>query len=98
MAVGTQSNAGNINQTLTNLALALRNDVQDILNLQQYLNGATGLGLAGLEALGYSAADAQVVLSMANYMATIAQVYNGTATQASLFNFGSALTPLWGGQ
>lgn len=98
MAVGNQASEASINQALTSYSVQLREICQNILNLQQFLNGAAGLGLAGLEALGYSQADAQVVLSMASYMATIAQVYDGTATQASLFNFGSALSPLWAAQ
>jgi hypothetical protein len=31
-------------------------------------------------------------------MATVAQVYRGTATQGSLFNFEDSLTSLWAGQ
>lgn len=94
MAVGSQPSEGGINQTLTQLALAIREWAQDAVEQRAYLNK---LGLAQLEALGFTATDAQSVLNMINYMGTVADVYHGTATQATAFNFEDALTPLWGG-
>lgn len=95
MSVGLPTSQGAVNQSLTTLAINLREVASEILHQWGYLNK---LGLAGLETVGFSAADAQSVLDNINHMATVAQVYRGTATQASLFNFEDALTPLWGGQ
>lgn len=95
MPVGNQATPASISQALTSMAVSLRNDCQNIANFQEFV---VTLGLAGLEAIGFDSADAQTVLNMASYMNTIAGVYNGTATQGSEFNFGSALSMLWGGQ
>ena len=78
-----------------------RDNCQAITNYAEYVNQA---GLAGLEALGYAAADAQLILSFASYLSTISGVFSGTVQQggnggtgAILFNFGTALAPLYGG-
>jgi hypothetical protein len=94
VAVGNQPNQGNINQSLTQLAQAWRGLAVDTLQQWAYLNK---LGLTGLEGLGFAAGDAQAVLDAVNHMATCAQVYKGTATQATLFNFEDSLTSLWAG-
>jgi hypothetical protein len=102
MAVGTQTNEGNVNQDLTNMAVATRDLATLVLQKWAYYNK---LGLAGLEGLGFSAADAQAVLDTVNHMATPFQVYRGTVqaggtggTGAVAFNYEDYLTPLWGGQ
>jgi hypothetical protein len=95
MSIGSQTSTGNVNSSLTQLALNLRGVTAEILQQWAYLNK---LGLAGLQALGFTAADAQAVLDAVNHMATVAQVYRGTATQGSLFNFEDSLTSLWAGQ
>lgn len=102
MTVGTQASVSGISSSLTGNALALRELADDILQQWSYLNK---LGLAGLQALGFSAADAQAVLDNVNRMVTPIQVYKGTVqaqgtggTGAILFNFEDSLTPLWGGQ
>lgn len=94
MTVGNQASPGLINNTLTAYAIALRNDCQNVLNLQEFI---TTLGISGLEALGYSSTDAQSVVTMVSYMNTIAIVFNGTGTQGSAFNFGNALSGLYSG-
>jgi hypothetical protein len=94
MTIGTQATSTTINNTLTQYAIQLRDICQDITNLQQYL---VTLGTAGIEALGYDPADAASVQQMASYLATIAGVFAGTATQASEFNFGNALSGLYAG-
>ncbi len=95
MAVGNQVSTGTINNQLTALAVALRNDCVNIANFQEYV---VSLGLSGLEAIGFSAADAQTVLNMVSYLNTIAGVYKGTATQAAAFDFSNATCGLWAGQ
>jgi hypothetical protein len=95
MSVGSQPSLAGLNQALTTLALSLRNDCQAILNLQQY---ATALGLTGLEALGFSSEDAQTFINYVSYLNTVAEVYNGTGTQATAFDFGNAVCEVWAGQ
>lgn len=101
MAVGNQPNQGNVNQDLTQLAQAWRDLATLTLQKWAYYNK---LGLSGLEAIGFSATDAQAVLDNIDHMVTPAQVWNGTVqaqgtggTGAILFNFGDYETPLWGG-
>jgi hypothetical protein len=80
---------------LTQFAITLRDGAANILQQHAYLNK---LGTDGLVALGFDAADAQEVLNLIDYMATLAQVYKGTATQATAFPFEDALSVLWAGQ
>lgn len=102
MSVGNQANAGNVNNTLTSLALAMREHASDVLEFWAWANKE---GLAGLEAIGFSAADAQAVLDNVNHMATPMQVYKGTVQAggsggvgAVAFDYEDYLTPLWAGQ
>jgi len=94
MSVGSQTTQAKTDSTLTALATQMRDLATNVLHQQAFLNK---LGLTGLQGLGYTAADAQTVLNDANYMATVMQVYKGTATQATVFNFEDALTSLWAG-
>lgn len=94
MAVGSQPSQGNINSTLTQLALAWRDLAMQSVQQRAYLNS---LGTTGLEAINFTAQDAATVLQLIDYMGTVADVYHGVATQATTFNFESALTSLWGG-
>ena len=95
MSVGSQASNGAIDGRLTTLAVELRNVCHSIADLQQFV---VSLGLTGLEAAGYSPADAQTVLNLCSYLNTIAGVYKGTATQASAFDFSNATCGLWAGQ
>jgi hypothetical protein len=95
MTVGNQATTASINTNLSNLAVNLRSNLQAVLNFQQFV---VSLGTAGLEALGFDAADAATVLSDASYMNTVAQVFFGTGTQSAEFNFNNELCPLWAGQ
>jgi hypothetical protein len=102
MAVGSTTSLAAVNADLTNCAVQMRNLAALILERWAYYNK---LGLAGLEALGFSAADAQAVLDNFNHMVTSMQVYKGTVqaggsvgTGAVMFNFEDYLTPLWAGQ
>lgn len=105
MSVGSQPNEGNINQTLTQLAQAWRDLAVSTEQQWAYLNK---LGLTGLEALGFGStpnpanngavSDAQAILDDIDHLVIPAQVYRGTGTQASAFNFEDFLTHLWAGQ
>ncbi len=92
MATGDQPDAARINTALTSLALQQRNLAAAILYQYQYLNK---LGAAALDALGLDGAD---VLAKIGYLATPAQVYQGTATQAQEFDFADATVSLWAAQ
>lgn len=54
-----------------------------------------GLENLGGTGLGFAAADAAAVVNMAAILNTPAAVYFGTATQASQYDFHTALCPLW---
>lgn len=93
MSVGGQASSATVDQALTDQALALRNWAFRAKNLQEEFGT-----LAALEALGYSAADAQTALSFINFMNNIASVYYGTGTQPTASDFDSAFAQLWAGQ
>lgn len=95
MAAGMQPTVTGINQALSSYAQQLRNLCWQISNLNLEIGQ---LGTAGLEAIGYGAADAATVVNMAAILNTVAAVYAGTATQAAEYNFNTALAPLWAGQ
>lgn len=94
MTVGAQTTQAVVDSTLSSFALQLRDLANKVLQQQAYYNK---LGLTGLGVVGYTATDAQAVLDNINHLATVMQVYKGTATQATQFNFEDYLTPLWGG-
>ena len=94
MAVGNEASEGGVNASLTDLSLALRDFMNDVQEQYQFLNK---LGASGLQALGFSPADAGQVLQMIDYMGTLQQIYTGQTTQPSLFNFEDALCSLWAG-
>lgn len=95
MAVGAPANTGAINTVLAQLSVNLRNAMDAIRVQNAYISG---LGLTGLEAAGFSAADAASVLQMMGFMNNVAAVYYGTGTQATASNFDAALSVMWGGQ
>lgn len=117
MAVGNQATVQQVDNVLSNLAFQLRELMHQVHDQWAFLNK---LGLTGLENLGGTGAgfgsaanpanpgsvsDAQYVLNLINYMATVQGCYAGTVQQggsggtgAVLFNFEDALTPLWAGQ
>jgi hypothetical protein len=106
MTVGNQATLAQVNSQLSALSLSLRNNLQAITNLYEYVNAAggnTGLS-AGFTALGFSSPDAATASNLLGYMNTIAGCYNGTVQQggsggtgATDFNFGNALAVLWSG-
>ena len=97
MPVGSTIGSGQIDNIITALAVALRDVMQHIANLNLAVNGQ-GAGLAYLESLGYSPADAATALSVISYLNTVAGVYFGTATQTPAYNFNQQLSEVWAGQ
>ena len=116
MSVGTQATVQQVNSVLTNLAIQWRELVQTTIEQWAFLNklGLTGLENLGGTGAGFSSAanpanpggvsDAQYVLTLIDYLATPAQVFQGTQGQAPAgqaaadFNFQDATTVLWAGQ
>lgn len=100
MAIGNQPNQQQLNSQAAQLASTWRSTAQQTLALQAYV---TGIGQAGLVALGFASADATAFITAVNNMSTVAQVFQGTVQQggtggtgASLFNFQNALVALTG--
>lgn len=93
MAVGNQPNVAQLNSQAAQYASQWRSIAAQTLALQAYV---TSLGHAGLMTLGFTDADATTFITQCNYMATMAQVFQGTATQGSQFNFQNALVVLTG--
>lgn len=96
MAAGVQPTQAQINANAGALALNLRAAMQAIVNFQAWL-GATQT-TATLEALGFTAGDAATLISSVGNLNTLAGIYQGTATQASEFNYEANSNSLWGGQ
>ena len=107
MSVGQATGSGQVDISLINLAVGMRDLMQNVVNLSTWINGQ-GNGLAYLEELGYSStpdpsnpgsvSDAQMALNLIAYLNTVAAVYFGTATQGTTFNFNNELSQLWNGR
>jgi len=114
MAVGGQTSSTNIDSSLTDLAVSLRNIMTKVQRLNTMVNGQ-GQGLAFLEGIGYSNAanpdnpggisDAAWALQAVNYLNTLAGCYFGTVQQGGTggtgainFDFDNAFALLWAGQ
>lgn len=93
MTVGPQTTSGNVTADVASLAAEWADLASRTLRKWAYYNK---LGLAGLQAAGFTAGDAQAVLDAINHVATPAQVYKGSATQTPAFNFEDSLV-VWAG-
>jgi hypothetical protein len=96
MSVGNTTNqsTSGLNTQLGSVAVALRDACQDAI---QYFQGVNSLGVAGLEAIGFTAQDATDLFTAANLMQSVALVYYGLATQAAAFNYDNGLSEARGG-
>lgn len=93
MAIGNIPNIQQVNSQAAQLAGQWRSVAEQTIYFQAYI---ASLGTAGLQALGFASADATAMVTMTNYMLTMAQVFQGTATQGTDFNFQNALVALTG--
>lgn len=108
MSVGEQATKAGMDQALTQLAVQMRNLMQQVQNEWTNVNnGAAGTPAAVLVQMGYdntnsdapgAQSDAAYADYVLNTMNTMAQVFFGNATQADTFNFYNALAPLMAGQ
>lgn len=96
MSVGGQISTATVNQALTDLSVGMRNLMTQVQDTYQYVTASGGITF--LEGLGYTAADAQSVMTYLGYMNSVAAVYFGSGTQATASNFNAALAVLWAGQ
>ena len=100
MPIGSQATVQGLNGTLSSLAVQTRNLMQQVRTLQEYAvtTGLTGLQNLGGTGAGFGAADAQAYLNMVSTLNTVAGVFFGTATQATLFSFDNAVSGTYAGQ
>jgi len=94
VTVGIQVTQASVNAQIGSLALQMRNACRAGVEFQEWI---LTLGASGLEALGFSSADATTALNMASYLNTMGAVFFGTAAQTPAFNFDNALAGLYGG-
>lgn len=98
MSIGIQPTLGQLNSQAGALALAVRNDMQAVINFNAYLNalgGATGLATAFS---GMSTQDAQAMVATFGNLAVVAEAYQGSGLVAATFNYMANSQLLWGGQ
>lgn len=102
MAVGNQPTMQTVNNRAGSLAVNMRQIMDQAKDLETQVSA---LGVSGLEAIGFSPADAANLVTLVNYMSTVAGCYYGTVQQggtggtgAITFNFDNALSALWGFQ
>lgn len=96
MTVGTQISSSQIDNQISTIAVQLRNLMVSMQNLYENVNGQSA-GLAFLEGIGYSPADAQSALTAISLMNTLALVYEGEAA-ASQYNYNQTFSQYWAGQ
>lgn len=86
---GGQASVQGLNNQLGAIAVAIRNDLTAAQRLFEFVNGA---GVAGLEAIGFTTADATNFFNACNYLATVSGVYFGTSAQTPAFDFDDELS------
>lgn len=96
MAAGFQPTQQSLNQAAGQIIISLRANMQSVQQFNAYLQT---LGTAGLQALGYTLADAQLLISVFSNLDSIRNMSEGNAyTGPSLpYNFVQQTVPLWGG-
>lgn len=108
MTVGQQATKASMDQTLTAVAVQLRQIMSTVNARWTFVNnGAAGAAVDVLAAIGYDntnatspggltdAAYAEYVL---NQLHTMAAIYYGQAAQPSVYDFDNALAPMWAAQ
>jgi hypothetical protein len=94
MAIGNTVQQAGLNVALGNAAVSIRDACLVASELWAYiitLGANEAAQVAGLEALGFTATDAQNFWTAANQCFTIQQIYTGAIPQPAAFNFDSAL-------
>jgi hypothetical protein len=96
MTAGVQPTLNSINQAAGQIAVNIRNDFQDAVNLNSYINAQGGATF--LESLGMSSGDATGVVATYGNLVALNNIYQGTGTQATTFNYEANSELLWGGE
>lgn len=94
MAIGNPVTQAGLNAQLGNAAISIRDATAVADDLWSYvvnLGANEAAQVAGLEALGFSATDAQSFWTAANQLFSLYQIYTGINGQATAFNFDNAL-------
>jgi hypothetical protein len=92
-------NSGTFQQSISNVAVSLRDTFANIVNLDNYITsvgGETFLTTAVPNGIGLSTEDAATVISTLGNLAALAAIYSGGAPGAAL-NYEANSEPLWGG-
>jgi hypothetical protein len=101
MPVGAAISSDQANNILTAVAREMHDDMESVVKLWNWiatLGADQTAQQAALVAMpnGFSTADAATFWTKANNLFAVAQVYFGLGTQASAFNFDSALAGVRG--
>jgi hypothetical protein len=96
MTAGNQPTQAQINATVGGFATQLRALFQGVQNFEAWLSAAGGA--TALEALGFTAGDAGVVVSTVGNLSALAGIYAGAAQTGGAFNYEANSNVLWGGQ
>jgi hypothetical protein len=107
MPVGATIGHDQVNNTITSLAVRMRDLMEDVTNLDLSVNGQ-GQGLAYLESIGFSGtpnpanpggiSDAELAQNTISYLTTVAKMYYGQVVTSPAFNFNQQLSAVWAGQ
>lgn len=107
MPVGTQPSKAAMDQTLTSMAVQLRNLAFQAESQWLYVNnGAAGTPIQVLTSIGYdntnsnapgNQSDAAYAAYLLTMFDTLVQIFKGQAAPPA-YNYESALAPLWAGQ
>jgi hypothetical protein len=96
MTAGFQPTLTVLNNQVGGIVVAVRNDMQAVLNWNAYITACGGA--AYLEGLGMTDGDAATVIAAIGNHATLATAYQGNGIIAAEFDFMANGEPLWGGQ
>jgi hypothetical protein len=96
MAIGNtgQTDPASLNAQAGGIASRMEALMDEAINFASWYNKLSAADQASL--FGLDAADSQAMANCIGYMNTVGQVYFGSATQGTAFDFSDALTELRG--
>jgi hypothetical protein len=97
VAAGFQPTQQTLNQAAGQIIISLRANMQSVQQFNSYLQV---LGTSGLQALGYTLEDANLLISVFSNLDSIRNMSEGNpySGPALPYNFVEQTVPLWGGQ
>jgi len=93
--IGLQPNETTLNTALGQILLAVRNDFQNVQNLNAYITAQGGAPF--LQGLGFTAGDAGAYVAAIGNHDQLRQIYQGLAALAAPFNYEANGNGAWGG-